>query len=124
MPIWEWLADAAGLLLIPLLIYAIALVVRRRWVTRNGGTIAVYANNGGEELTLPIRPLAAEPTHAVASLLVNQASMEVVQVLARMLGEALAQREAEQIIHDDPAVRALMAQFPGARIVPGSIKPL
>jgi hypothetical protein len=38
MPIWEWLADAAGLLLIPLIIYAVALVVRRRWVTRNGGT--------------------------------------------------------------------------------------
>ncbi|MFC5179650.1 NADPH:quinone reductase [Nocardioides taihuensis] len=27
-----------------------------REVTRNGGTIAIYANNGGEELTLPIRP--------------------------------------------------------------------
>ena len=38
MPIWEWLADAVGLLLIPVLVYAIALVVRRRWVTRNGGT--------------------------------------------------------------------------------------
>jgi hypothetical protein len=38
MPIWEWLADAAALLLLPLLVYAVALVVRRRWVTRNGGT--------------------------------------------------------------------------------------
>src|SRR3954447_1639121 len=38
MPIWEWLADGAALLLVPLLVYAIALVVRRRWVTRNGGT--------------------------------------------------------------------------------------
>lgn len=32
------------------------------------------------------------------------------------------QREAEQIIHDDAAVRSLMAQYPGARIVPGSVK--
>jgi DNA polymerase-3 subunit gamma/tau len=32
------------------------------------------------------------------------------------------QREAEQIIHDDSAVRSLMAQYPGARIVPGSVK--
>ena len=32
------------------------------------------------------------------------------------------QREAEQIIHDDAAVRSLIAQFPGARIVPGSVK--
>jgi DNA polymerase-3 subunit gamma/tau len=35
-----------------------------------------------------------------------------------------AQRAAEQLIHDDPEVRALMAQFRTARIVPGSIKPL
>ena len=32
------------------------------------------------------------------------------------------QREAEQIIHDDAAVRSLMDQYPGARIVPGSVK--
>lgn len=35
-----------------------------------------------------------------------------------------AQREAEQLIQGDPAVRALMAQFRTARIVPGSIKPI
>ena len=33
------------------------------------------------------------------------------------------QGEAEQIIHDDPLVRALMAQYKTARIVPGSVKP-
>ncbi len=32
------------------------------------------------------------------------------------------QREAEQIIADDPIVRTLMAQYSGARIVPGSVK--
>ncbi len=32
------------------------------------------------------------------------------------------QQEAEQIIADDPVVRTLMAQFSGARIVPGSVK--
>ncbi|OYY62697.1 MAG: DNA polymerase III, subunit gamma and tau [Burkholderiales bacterium 28-67-8] len=31
------------------------------------------------------------------------------------------QRQAEQIIHDDAAVRSLMDQYPGARIVPGSV---
>ena len=35
-----------------------------------------------------------------------------------------AQREAEQLIRNDPVVRELMAQFATARIVPGSIKPL
>jgi len=36
---------------------------------------------------------------------------------------ARRQAQAEQIIHDDPLVRALMAQYKTARIVPGSIKP-
>ena len=40
------------------------------------------------------------------------------------LARETAQRAAEQLIHDDPEVRALMAQFRTARIVPGSIKPM
>jgi len=36
---------------------------------------------------------------------------------------ARRQRQAEQIIHDDPLVQALMQQYSTARIVPGSIKP-
>ncbi|MFT3665404.1 DNA polymerase III subunit gamma/tau [Piscinibacter sp.] len=36
---------------------------------------------------------------------------------------ARAQAEAEQIIADDPLVKALMAQYKTARIVPGSVKP-
>ncbi len=34
------------------------------------------------------------------------------------------QTEAERVIHDDPLVKALMAQYKTARIVPGSVKPL
>jgi DNA polymerase-3 subunit gamma/tau len=37
--------------------------------------------------------------------------------------KARRQAEAEQIIHDDPLVQALMAQYKTARIVPGSVKP-
>ena len=40
------------------------------------------------------------------------------------LAREQAQRRAEQQIHDDPAVRALMGQFRTARIVPGSIQPV
>jgi DNA polymerase-3 subunit gamma/tau len=36
---------------------------------------------------------------------------------------ARRQAEAEQIIHDDPLVQQMLAQFKTARIVPGSIKP-
>jgi hypothetical protein len=38
MPVWEWLADSTGFVLVLLLLYAVALVVRRRWIARNGGT--------------------------------------------------------------------------------------
>src|SRR3954453_4591020 len=38
MPLWEWLGDSAGVLLFLLLLYGLALVVRRRWISRNGGT--------------------------------------------------------------------------------------
>jgi DNA polymerase-3 subunit gamma/tau len=33
------------------------------------------------------------------------------------------QREAEDLIRNDPLVKEMLAQFPAARIVPGSIKP-
>jgi DNA polymerase III subunit gamma/tau len=36
---------------------------------------------------------------------------------------ARRQQEAEQIIHDDPLVQALLQQYKSARIVPGSVKP-
>src|SRR3954451_10788932 len=38
MPVWEWLADSVGVLLFLLLFYGLCLVVRRRWISRHGGT--------------------------------------------------------------------------------------
>lgn len=38
MALWEWLLDAAGLLLVLVLLYGLALVVRRRLLSRDGGT--------------------------------------------------------------------------------------
>ena len=38
MPVWQWLLDAAGVLVGLVLLYGIALVVRRRVLSRNGGT--------------------------------------------------------------------------------------
>ena len=45
---------------------------------------------------------------------------------AERAAEARRQRQAraEQEIHDDPLVKALLAQYKTARIVPGSVKPL
>jgi hypothetical protein len=38
MPWWAWLLDAVGALLLLALLYGVALVVRRRWISRDGGT--------------------------------------------------------------------------------------
>jgi hypothetical protein len=38
MPVWQWVVDSIGVLLLLVLLYGLVLVVRRRWITRNGGT--------------------------------------------------------------------------------------
>lgn len=38
MPVWEWLADSVGVLLLLLVLYGVVLVLRRRWLSRHGGT--------------------------------------------------------------------------------------
>lgn len=38
MPVWQWVVDIAGFLLLLSLGYGLALVVRRRLLARNGGT--------------------------------------------------------------------------------------
>ena len=38
MPVWQWLLDVAGVVLVVVLLYGIALIVRRRVLARHGGT--------------------------------------------------------------------------------------
>ncbi|HEY6933224.1 MAG TPA: DUF2550 domain-containing protein [Marmoricola sp.] len=38
MAVWQWLVDSAGAVLLLVLLYGCALVVRRRWLSRHGGT--------------------------------------------------------------------------------------
>jgi hypothetical protein len=38
MPFWQWLLDVAGVVLVLVLLYGIALIVRRRILARHGGT--------------------------------------------------------------------------------------
>jgi DNA polymerase-3 subunit gamma/tau len=75
--------------------------------------------------------LAAKLAAALAESLGEPAQVDVVagvaqDSIARRDNHAResAQRAAEQLIHADPEVRALMAQFRTARIVPGSIQPI
>jgi hypothetical protein len=41
MPVWQWLLDAAGVLIALVLLYGIALIARRRMLSRHGGTFEV-----------------------------------------------------------------------------------
>jgi len=38
MPWWQWAADAVGAALLLLLLWFVALLMRRRWLSRSGGT--------------------------------------------------------------------------------------
>ena len=38
MPVWQWLLESAGVLILLPLLYGSALIVRRRWLARHGGT--------------------------------------------------------------------------------------
>ncbi len=50
MPLWQWVADAAGAVLVLVLLYGLCLVVRRRWISRHGGTF---------EFSVRVRPSKA-----------------------------------------------------------------
>jgi adenine/guanine phosphoribosyltransferase-like PRPP-binding protein len=52
----------------------------------------------GRVLVLPIRALASEPTHAVASLILNQAALHVADALAGMLARELAETFAPDLL--------------------------
>ena len=52
----------------------------------------------GRVLKLPIRALAATPDHAVASLLLNQASLAVVDTLGEMLAASVAGLGATRVV--------------------------
>jgi hypothetical protein len=51
MPVLLWLADSTGVLLVLLVLYGLALVLRRRWIARHGGTfefsVRVRSGRGG-----------------------------------------------------------------------------
>jgi len=52
----------------------------------------------GRVLMLPIRQLGSEPTHAVASLLLNQAALGVVEVLGGMLAAQLRHLQVDAVV--------------------------
>lgn len=49
MPWWQWLLDVVGAVLLLVVLYAVVLVIRRRWISRAGGTFDLSLRAG--ELT-------------------------------------------------------------------------
>jgi hypothetical protein len=47
MPVWQWLLDSAGAVLLVILLFGALLVVRRRVLSRNGGTFELSVREGG-----------------------------------------------------------------------------
>ena len=102
-----------------------------------GGTVAPDAGGGqrwqlrAERESLRNPALAAKLAAALADALGEPTQVEVVAGVAHDSvfrrdnhAREAAQQAAEQLIQADPDVRAVMARFRTARIVPGSIKPL
>ncbi len=46
MPVWQWLVDSAGLILLVLLFLVAALVLRRRLISRHDGTFELSVRDG------------------------------------------------------------------------------
>jgi hypothetical protein len=46
MPVWQWLADSAGIILLVLLFLFAALVLRRRLISRHDGTFELSVRDG------------------------------------------------------------------------------
>ena len=39
MPLWQWVADTVGAVLLLVLLFGLGIVLRRRWVSRGGGVL-------------------------------------------------------------------------------------
>ncbi|MES2715650.1 MAG: DNA polymerase III subunit gamma/tau [Pseudomonadota bacterium] len=121
------------------LVAAGSLVAMVRELAWQAELLAVTPLDGGgqrwqlraERESLRNPSLSAKLSAVLSEALGQPAQVEVLAGVAQdsiarrdNLARETAQRAAEQLIHGDPEVQALMAQFRSARIVPGSIKPL
>jgi len=125
---WQAQVDAlvaAGA--IAALVRELALQSQCTAIARDGATDVWQLRVEREMLRVPAQveklqaALAASLGHAVR-LEVSGGSVTDSPALRAEAARARRQQEAEQIIHNDPLVKALMAQYTTARIVPGSVK--
>lgn len=48
MPVWQWLLDSAGAVLLVVILFGVLLVVRRRVLSRHGGTFELSVRDAGQ----------------------------------------------------------------------------
>ena len=48
MPVWQWLLDSAGAVLLVIVLFGLLLVVRRRVLSRHGGTFELSVRDAGQ----------------------------------------------------------------------------
>ena len=81
MPVWQWVVDVAGILLLLALGYGIALVVRRRLLARHGGTFElsfhVRTDRPGRGWMLGLGRYSGETARVVPALLALAAAEAV-----------------------------------------------
>jgi DNA polymerase-3 subunit gamma/tau len=80
---------------------------------------SLFAPAHRDRLQAALRESLGEPV----TLQVELGATEDTPARREAAERARRQQHAEQIIHDDPLVQALMSQYATARIVPGSVKP-
>ncbi len=96
MPWWQWLVDVAGLCLLLLFLYAAALLVRRRLLTRAGGTFEVslrtQTEHPGRGWVLGVGRYVGD---AIEVFRLFSLRMRPLRVLVRADLEVVGQREPE-----------------------------
>ena len=48
MPVWQWLLDSAGALLLLVVLFGLLLIVRRRFLSRHGGTFELSVRDANQ----------------------------------------------------------------------------
>ena len=73
MPVWQWLLESAGVLLLLPLLYGLALIVRRRVLSRHGGTFELscrlHTTHPGRGWLLGLGRYSGEAARVVPHLL-------------------------------------------------------
>ena len=67
MPLWQWVADVVGAVLLLVLLFGLGIVLRRRWVSRCGGVFEMSFREAPADAAAVAREAGAVSTARTAS---------------------------------------------------------